>query len=269
MAGWCMLELSSSKAFPLGGTLNWDFARQNSPSSGWWSAGNPSRLVVPSGVTELEIFWSGICFTGTRTTTSDYATHLYKNGSLFSPILTDNNFFATFAGSSGLIDVVPGDYFELFCNEFGASTPNLDAGMTTLSAFAPGDRLGFVYAKPLYGQTVGATNVFVPVRYEVDIVDTANTRVDDYSFAAPVGCTHAVVRANGRTTTSISDVTSGYSLVVDDYSIRQFRFSSDSFGTGAFWAIPVTEGQVVYLEMFKNSLVLDEDLASFGIEWIG
>lgn len=106
--------------------VNWQ-AATNVNVSGTWSAGNPSRIVVPAGinyasvVTQIEV--NGGATAGTL------IAEVYKNGAQLSPRSFNNSGRNTTSGSAVnilteatyQIPVVAGDYFEIRVDQSGLS----------------------------------------------------------------------------------------------------------------------------------------------------
>ena len=96
----------------------------------FWSAGNPTRLTVPAGVSNVRlkgnINWT-LGGSGYR--------HIWvhKNGALFFGTAKESD-----AGDSGVqsiatgvVNVMPGDYFELIARQTSGSTKNVVADELT------------------------------------------------------------------------------------------------------------------------------------------
>ena len=84
-----------------------------------FSSGNPTRLTVPSGVSKVRVSGS-VCFEANAS--GRRIADIYKNGSSF-PGISNYNLNATTTGATNftlpcaVIDVTPGDYFELRVNQ--------------------------------------------------------------------------------------------------------------------------------------------------------
>lgn len=70
----------------------------------FWSLGAPNRLVIPEGIKRVQLFAS------TKSVPEAVKTRIIKNSSIDESIFDSNTFKQTF---TGIIDVVPGDYFEV------------------------------------------------------------------------------------------------------------------------------------------------------------
>jgi hypothetical protein len=96
----------------------------------FWSAGNPTRLTVPAGVSKVSlegnIDWT---FGG-----SGYR-HLWihKNGGLFFGTAkeSDEGDAGVQSIGSAVVDVTPGDYFQLIARQTSGSTENVAADELT------------------------------------------------------------------------------------------------------------------------------------------
>jgi hypothetical protein len=90
----------------------------------FWSAGNPTRLTVPAGVSKVRlkanINWT---FGG-----SGYRhVWVHKNGALFFGAAKESDLGDSGVQSIGtaVVDVTPGDYFELIARQTSGSTKNV------------------------------------------------------------------------------------------------------------------------------------------------
>jgi hypothetical protein len=89
-----------------------------------WSAGAPTRLTVPSGVTMVELF------AGMRSTAAaakNINISIRKNGTTYVAAQGFDSGFANFSGAvaTGPIAVTPGDYFELTYTQSDSATRTL------------------------------------------------------------------------------------------------------------------------------------------------
>ena len=108
--------------------IPWDVIVYN--TNAFWSAGNPTRLTVPAGVSEVRlngnINWT---FGG-----SGYR-HVWahKNGALFFGAAkeSDQGDSGVQSAGSAAVDVMPGDYFELIARQTSGSTKNVAADELT------------------------------------------------------------------------------------------------------------------------------------------
>lgn len=95
----------------------------------WWSSGNPTRLTVPAGVTRVRII-AQATFVANATGVRGVA--LNKNGSYpfianpraFENTLTAAGYDHSIICQTGIIQVTPGDYFEVIVQQTSGS--NLD-----------------------------------------------------------------------------------------------------------------------------------------------
>lgn len=87
---------------------------------GWFSAGTPTRLTVPAGVTRVRLT-GGLRLTAS----SDTFAAIYKNGAA-APGLpqsdTDSLGTESVSFRSAVVSVTAGDYFELYCQSASATT---------------------------------------------------------------------------------------------------------------------------------------------------
>lgn len=92
-----------------------------------WSAGSPTRVTVPAGVSYARVAYNMLTSGGSNNSASSFAT---KNGSTFAGLAADkcdNNVNGTkhMAGVSAWVPVSEGDYFELTGKTIGANIPIL------------------------------------------------------------------------------------------------------------------------------------------------
>jgi uncharacterized protein YaiE (UPF0345 family) len=107
-------------------------------TSGFWSAGNPSRLTIPAGVKKVRLHTNLQFASATFTSATNAFVNFLKNGS--------NNFRGNglasntsgyqdsgFTAVSGVIPVVAGDYFEVRWQASRAGTAVLVAASSQFS----------------------------------------------------------------------------------------------------------------------------------------
>lgn len=102
--------------------LPWDEVTERG-TSGFWSGGNPTRLVVPSGASLVQVT-AQLRFAGGSTFSGAVFSSILFNGGGGTPQpaashrrqVTNSNVAQTLSYRTGAISVTPGDYFELFWN---------------------------------------------------------------------------------------------------------------------------------------------------------
>ncbi|MBI1386716.1 MAG: DUF2793 domain-containing protein [Rhizobiales bacterium] len=122
-----LVQLSASESIPNNTftVVPWDAEAYDTDAI--WSAGNPSRLTVPSGVTKIQIL--GHCAWNSNAT-GGRAARLSKNGNSMTEYSAFANDSANASGVHGapvlgpIIEVTGGDYFEI--EVFQSSGGNLD-----------------------------------------------------------------------------------------------------------------------------------------------
>lgn len=103
--------------------IPWD--QTNREVGTWWSASNPTRLTVPSGVTRVRVGGNVLG----STAAGDLVVRVLKNGATFSGMGqsdTDTPAGENLNVFSDVIDVSPGDYFEL--SVYSDNARNITAG---------------------------------------------------------------------------------------------------------------------------------------------
>lgn len=118
--------------------VSWEAASFDTDS--FWSAGAPTRLTIPSGITKVRLLWS--VFYGTSATAGSASILLHKNGSSatspdFWGRTTARQGTTGFSnneasGMSAALAVSPGDYFELVASISGISTSTIEASSRTV-----------------------------------------------------------------------------------------------------------------------------------------
>ena len=114
MAAAALVRLTGDVAVSTGTqtTVDWDAVVHD--NFGWWSAGNPSRLTVPSGVSAV-VVTAYLAFE--NNSTGDRWITIRKNGTDVvaemmipeSPVVDNDRVYA----QSPLLKVSPGDYFDV------------------------------------------------------------------------------------------------------------------------------------------------------------
>ena len=108
--------------------IPWDAAVYDTDT--FWSAGNPTRLTVPTGVSKVRL-------KGNIDWTFGGAGHrhvwIHKNGALFFGAAkeSDEGDAGVQSIGSAVVDVTPGDYFELLARQTSASPKNVAADELT------------------------------------------------------------------------------------------------------------------------------------------
>ena len=110
--------------------INWQ-ASANLNVSGVWSSGNPSRIVVPAGISYAQI--TAQVEVNGGATAGTLLLEIYKNGVQISPRVKNNSGRNTTSGSaenilvvsSYAIPVVPGDYLEVRADQASLSASSI------------------------------------------------------------------------------------------------------------------------------------------------
>lgn len=110
----------------------WQFVAAETPGSSWFSSGTPTRLTVPTGITQIRL-QAGIRMAASSTGTINVL--VYKNGTPFAPLtigVPSTSMDPRQAGqehtlsiSSPTLDVAPLDYFEIEITQTSGSPVNL------------------------------------------------------------------------------------------------------------------------------------------------
>lgn len=244
--------------------ISWNDAGHASGGK-WWDPDNPTRLVIPEGVTEVELM-----FTSLDTVNSinvDLFLELRKNGVLILAYVLDAKSHTEIAHSFGILSVAAGDYFEIFLDRFTGSDVALDTALTFFSAATPDqNRVGFVRAD-LNSDT--AINTQVELDWTVSL-DTATTHNGSGTFTVPAGVGAAKISMNGKHVAfDIDDAT--HEIKVNGTTARRKQTSgaSDNWGSaGNFGVIPVVPGDTITVESLCTSATLEAANTSLSIEWL-
>jgi hypothetical protein len=109
----------AAQIISLGAFYNFEFDSQNGASETWWTAGQSTRLVVPSGIDRLLVEGQATVQVDTGSVVYSILVTVKKNG---SGVFVANGWIAANASAAQaltvtlarqLVDVVSGDYFEL------------------------------------------------------------------------------------------------------------------------------------------------------------
>jgi len=106
-------------------------------TDGFWSAGSPTRFTVPAD-TSWVVLTANVVARQLQTASTDYILRFKKNGVNFQSVTVDNQFWGPPAMTSGPLEVVAGDYFELevWCTD--AWELNTALSFFTIHALAAG-----------------------------------------------------------------------------------------------------------------------------------
>lgn len=106
-------------------------------TSGFWSAGQPTRFTIPAGVKKIRLHATLTFSTGTFTSTVSTLLNFLKNGASFRGSASGSQASGYgdgwFSASSAVVPVVAGDYFEVRWNTSRAGTA---VALATLSQFS-------------------------------------------------------------------------------------------------------------------------------------
>lgn len=234
--------------------------------SPFFSLANPTRLTIPSGVTEVEIFVFANA-DGTGPTSSDASATVYKNGSNIHKQNIDNLGTRPFGFSTGILSVTPGDYFELSFDTYSTSY-NYNAGQVKFMAATP-ERAGFVRAMLAADTNLGSS--YSALTWATPELDTAITHDGTTGFVAPAGANYAVVSVGFMTTNYDSSPGFKLQLKVDGSTVRQYENEVGLWNPGppCFGIIEITEGETLTLEALDtHSSPLNATYSHISIEWI-
>ena len=240
-------------------TLSWDNADEF--KSVFFDPLFPTRLTVPVGVTEVELFVNAFAGSGSRGASDTYW-QVFKNGSFLCVILHDNQWYAPAGFRSGAVEVIAGDYFELKYIHWGTGSPIFEKetfrfGITSL------ERYGFVEGRrtttfPLSGTVTG-------VSWDDITLDTLSSFDGSTGFVVPNNVNYAVVSFDAYA----SSFTSGdliTRLTVNGVIITMYsdNISSWTPGPPCLGLVAVVPGDVVKIEV-TGPVPID---VWVGIEWI-
>jgi hypothetical protein len=130
-AGALVEKTNNQSVTSAGAAASWDAAAYD--VGGWWSAGSPTRLTVPSGVSRVRL--AACCRTSTNNV--NITGHMLKNA---SDVFAGNPGSYAYSATGGLmlvssvVAVTAGDYFEVFY--WPPSTLNLIGGSGRRSWFS-------------------------------------------------------------------------------------------------------------------------------------
>ena len=261
----CVLTRNTDWSFTSAGAITQFSQAAFDDGRTWFEIGNPTRLLIPTGVTEVEIFMAMYDSAGIPGT-SDVLMYLRKNGVDFMKGIKDNPTFTSFNKSTGVIDVAPGDYFELANDVFTSGTVNLDFEFLAFSALTPSaSDLGFVVANLLVDQSV---NVGADCVWGTPSVDTTSAFNGTTGFVVPAGCTIAVVSFDSRTTGAFT--ATGFSgITLNGTYVRRSASTEENWHPGQnYGPIPVTPGDVIRFRAQHGSATLDATYTRANIQWV-
>lgn len=267
MAKHCLISRLASWTAAV--TFQWDTATYD--LHGYWSAGNPSRITIPIGVTKIRISW-GLPFTADSTRNAVGA-ELYKNGAVLT---APNMNWLTKHRSSGftnnemtgmtcMLEVTAGDYFELRNYYSGMSG---DMAATNNAWISVEDLTGRYEGCVIYRDTGLISGNWQTARYVTfdneyyDPLDMFDAGVDNQKIYIPAGVTKA--RAffqwnpdySNQTHTKSVEVRLNGTIVAQNYfgadgpGLGTEQFESDSFIMSRI--IDVSEGD--YFEAYAQLL---------------
>ena len=248
--------------------IEWTTVIEVGKSGEWWEGvTNPSRMTIPTGVTEVEIFWWNYGDHSFLSTSADFFMDLYKNGSEYIGNVIFNPRFASGAWSSGLISVTPGDYFEFSVQRSGGGSGGINGvenycGMAILE---PKNRKG-ISLFALDGDKL-LTSSYQQLDWTATS-DTLSTISGGNSFVVPVGVNFALITPNARLTATDNSLMS-LELRVNGTSTWRKSFVDDLwFHPGSGFVQPVESGDTLTLWAYKDGGTLDADYTHVMVEWI-
>lgn len=258
----CILSLTSDYTLSTTATkMSWGAALEAGAT--FWSAGAPTRLTVPAGISRLEVF--AYTFAPAGSGDNDILLQLYKNGSAYRGMIIDGQEKASFGESFGWIDVTPGDYFELEMDRFDGTNKTITTAHAFLSA-TTAERAGFVAAQ-LASDTAlsGETSLsWAPV------VDTLSSHDGTSGFTVPGGGVSRAIIGISADFTTLGSARTTWKIKIDGTTVRAFRYHSlRGAPGGSSGLIAVLPGEVITITAdVAAGPTLESDRTVLSIEWI-
>lgn len=263
--------LSRSTDFSMGASevkINWSSADE--AGSTFWSAGSPSRVTVPVGISHLCFNWTAN--TINSNSTNDFRFDLWKNGSLFMKgHWYDNGQYSAVGHSTGAVAVSEGDYFEVSAYYTAGSTFDLMSSRTFFSCYTPGSVVGFVKA---HVDTATLTATPSTVSFQTPQVDTHSTHDGTTGFDVPAGVNYAAVSMIGFFTDLSGSARAFWRVAVNGTDVGFCDGAILGKGSGMpIGVIAVSPGDTItvngYSVITKNiALFPTYDLSYLNIQWL-
>lgn len=129
-----LFRITSDQSFSGGQVIEWDEAAWQSTPNWWASSPNPSRVTVPSGVTRVRV--TGMLSKTNQALDMSLYSAIRKNGANLDPRIAnishyDGGFVTRCVNipESYVIDVSPGDYFELYASVTSAAAATAESSL--------------------------------------------------------------------------------------------------------------------------------------------
>lgn len=262
-----LVNLSRTTALTINGTLtavSFDTADEHNAT--FWSGSNQTRITIPSGVTEIELFGYMVIPAGGVGAT-DIAMVFRKNGSSFAEFIGDDQTYGAVIFHTGMMSVTTGDYFELAVQRFG-SDQTVASGNLIFGAATP-ERKGFVTAY-LNSDTTPVSGSDTALSWALPEVDTHNTHDGTTGFTVPAGTNYAIVNWNGGSTSFYTSPNNYFKVKKNGTVVREWRDVQNWWAPGppAFGIIPVAPGDVLTFAMRAIGLTMTTTNTKVDIEWI-
>lgn len=224
----------------------------------------PDRLTVPEGVTHVEIMFNAYASSG-GLINGDTLTRILKNGVAIKEIYHNDQTFGAFGHRSGLLEVTPGDYFQIILRTYVAGSPSYDSQFLSVQ-IVEGARAGFVVATPAANvSTNGTTTIVWASSY-----DNRNTHSLE-NFVVPYGISYSVISFTPLNIIEVAyNVT--YALLIDGVEVRKYRTTETSgwnSGAPSFGLINHVPGAVIQIRMTGSDVgLISAGNSKLSIEYI-
>lgn len=259
------LTLTGDKTMPnAGGYVSYDAAVQHGAT--FWSAGDPTKITVPSGVSQLRLYAGGKA--ATERTTGDAFNAIHKGGTGFLVHPIQNMGFAGMFDFTGVVGVTPGDYFQHSIRDYTANNTWMQE-FGCFAAFTPESVVGHVLAK-LDASFSFTTLAVTEIDWQTALIDTLSTQSGTTDFVVPSGVSYAVVSASIRFNT-LSSGRMLYVLNVNGTGVRRSDTRWSNWGAAhPLGVIAVSEGDVISVSYYRtNAPSVIPDYSFISIEWLG
>lgn len=245
----------------------WDTETKFGSTYDFFDAGtSTTRLVIPTGVTNVEIFQCAAA-DGFGATGVDSRWVLMKNGADYMVEQVDNQQWAPHSLRTGVITVTPGDYFQFEYRTYGGTGDCQETATRMVVVVNPMSHLlGALHA-------VATTDISIagdtsPVWGTPDI-DNLSTQYSTTEFEAPTDALFAVVSSNGSIITPSSGWTNIKSYKNGTVVGAALRDNQSTPSAGILTPIPVTAGDLLKVTYFRSGATLDGSETHINIEWYG
>lgn len=228
----------------------------------WWDAGTPQKIVVPSGVDYVDIFFNCIAGTG-GSFTADPECQIFINSVAQAVINYTSEPYATMAMRTGPIAVSAGDYIECVIRSNDSGTPDLDFDTMAFGAVSM-ERAGFVEAELSTAMTLSATAALVT--WDSASFETFGSWDGGTGFVVPTGINYAIVSFN-TVSTPHDPSRLEHQLLINGVIARRWIIDNSQWHPAApsFGLMSVSAGDVITLKVAGGTNAITGDLS---IEWI-